>query len=72
MPEVKILADQDIITYPDLMGPKVMRVLQYQIGDAPPRTIMVPKEEWQSKGTEKLIREDMAKAKTEGPRTITI
>ena len=72
MPEVKILAEEEVITYPNMDKPVVMRMIRYQVGEAPARVIIVPREEFLQKGITTLIREDMPKAKTEGPRTITI
>ena len=72
MPQVKILADQVIMTHPDLTRVVPMRLIQYQIDEGPVRTLMVPEAEYRAQDLPRLLREDMARAKYEGPRMIEI
>ena len=72
MPQVKILADQVIMTHPDLTRVVPMRLIQYQIDDAPVRTLMLPEDQYRPQDLPRLIREDLEKAKTQGPRSIEI
>ena len=72
MPHVKILADQVIMTHPDLTRVVPMRLIQYQVDEGPPRTLMVPEDKYRAQDLPRLLQEDMARAKHEGPRVIEV
>ena len=72
MPHVKILADQVIMTHPDLTRVVPMRLIQYQVDEGPVRTLMVPEDKYRVQDLPRLLQEDVARAKREGPRVIEV
>ena len=72
MPQVKILSEFETMLYPTVDTPQLVVIIQYQVGDAPARTLTIPKAEYRYQDLPRLIREDMEKAKTQGPRILEI
>ncbi len=72
MTEVNILSEMETTLYPTVDTPQRVVMIQYQVGQAPVRTLTIPKAEYRHQDLPRLIREDMEKAKTQGPRTIEV
>lgn len=72
MTEVNILSEMETMIYPTLDQPQLVVLIQYQVGQAPPRMLTIPKAEYRHQDLPRLIREDIEKAKTQGPRIIEV
>jgi len=70
--EAKILSEISTVSYPRPGEPQLTMAVTYQVGDRPPRTVWIPKDEYSEARLAQAIREDIEAAKGAGPRTISI
>lgn len=70
--EAKVLSEIETVLYPRPGEPQITMAVTYQVGDRPPRTVWIPKDEYSDQTLTKAIREDIEAAKRAAPRTISL
>lgn len=70
--EITIVDRTEVTTYPKLKTPVVNVMITYVAGEYPPRTVTIPKKEYNKEKEKAVIRKDIESIKKIPPETYTI